>query len=746
MRLWLIAALAALLLGTTAEAQRVAIRTGEHDGFTRLVLTLPQAGEWRLSRASDGYALALGPGRPEFDLSDVFRLIPRTRLADIRTDPADGRLLLRIACLCHARPVELRRGLLVIDLRDGPPPASSPHERDDRGNLLPVLNDPRGAMTGADGGRPGPSVPRDGFPDWRDAAIARANGRPEPAREPDPDQSASAQVRPDRPPAGNWQDRLIAELARGATRGVVDIAPLPSPPDPTDAARPERTNILPQIRIGDGPIPAGSLSQPDTGAMTAAGDPCLPDDLLDVAAWGDPAPVAQAMGPLTRAIMAEFDQLDVIAASRGAQYLLHLGFGAEARQLVDLAGPSMPGFDMMAALTWIVDGAVPPAANTAFEGMAGCDTSAALWSLLSVPPERPVTMLRETAVLRAFSALPLHLRRHLGPEVARRLIAAGKVDAAGAVRDAILRAPGDPGAAVRLMSIDIDSANGTPPAEQDLAGLRSQPGLAGLRATVLSLDAVVASGTEPDANLLTAAEAMLREYQGTAEVLELSRALAGAQGAAGDWQRALDLAVGSPAAEAEVWGLLAARAGNGAFLTHALRRPADLPRALPAATDHAIGRRLLEIGFPREAMPWLDPARRRNGQQGLDDRLLMAQALLADGAGREAIDMLTGLGTTEAEAIRTRAILALNAAVSAETTLSPEDKAVLARRAGNWETVAQIGPDVWREAASLLTPPPPRVDDGAGPLAQGRAMRDESAAARARIDDLLDASRLADPL
>jgi hypothetical protein len=727
----------AALLTTAAQAQRVTIRTGEHDGFTRLVLTLPQPGDWRVTRAENGYAVAVGTGRPDYDLSDVFRLIPRTRLAAIRTDPADGRLRLDIGCRCHAWAVELRRGLLVIDLRDGPPPPTSPYELDDLGNRMAAVRDrnarsPRPA--GATGIRPA-TADRPQVYDWRTAAIARArDSTPYPAEPRQIEgQPMTLSLEPvARPAARDWRETLINELGRGATRGVVDLAPAPAmPKNSAGAAMP-----WPQVRIGDGPLPAGTADDPDPGLMTAAGDSCIPDEALDLSAWGDPGPVAQVIGPMTRNLMGEFDRLETAATERAAQYMLYLGFGAEARQLLVLAGQDLPEAGVLGALSHILDGTVPPADYPALAGMTGCDTAAALWSLLALPSGLASVRLNENAVLRAFSALPLHLRRYLGPEVADGLLSAGKTEAARAVRDAILRAPGDAGAAVMLMSLGIDQSAGASLSESNLAPLRGAPGPTGLQATILSLEADLAADRTTAPAVLTAAEALLREYRGTQDAADLSRALAAAQAAAGDLRRAFELADGRDEAEAGVWAILAKTGGDAALLEYGLRAAADLPGGLSPETDRAMARRLLTLGFPREAMAWIAPARRRSGLQDHEDRMLMAEALLADRDARKAAAVLGGIDTPAAEALRARALLLLNASTPDGP---PQDQAIIARRTARWDIVAATGEGVWRNAAALI--PAPMVVDG-GPMAQGRALQEESATARATIAGLLEASRL----
>lgn len=721
-----------ILAGVTgaAQAQRVAIRTGEHEGFTRLVLTLPQAGNWRVMRTEQGYAVAIGTGRPDYDLSEVFRLIPRTRLADIRTDTETGRLNLTIACQCHAWPVELRRGLLVIDLRDGPPPAASPHEVDAAGRRVAALHSPTQPRPEQ------PALPGAVGYDWRNAALAAAAARTTPPLQPAPPAAAA----PDgtaRPVPGDWRDGLIAELGRAATRGVIELAPVP--PRPAGPVAQVPPAMLPQVRIGDGPLPVGRPDAPDPGLMTAQGNPCIPDAALDLSSWGDPAPVAQMIGPLTRAVSGEFDRPDLAAIERGTQYLLYLGFGAEARQLLALAGGEGSDRPTERALSHILDGTEPPDADAAFSGMAGCDTAAALWSVLSRPSGMAPARLREDAVLRAFSALPLHLRRHLGPGLADRLLSAGLTDAARAVRDAILRAPGDAGAAVALMSVGIDQATGTPTSAQNLEGLRNAPGDAGLRATILSLEAEVAAGRVPALALLTAAEALLREYRGTAEAAALARSLAAAQAAAGDFPRALDLAGTDPGARATIWSLLASRGGDADILTHAVRRATDLPPDLPQDINRALARRLISQGFPDEAILWLSPERQPQRAQEAEDRLLTAEAFLASRDARGALAALSGADSAPARALRLRALTMLKATDVLPDDMPTSDRAVLARHTGQWDIVAATDQAPWRDAAALLSLP--EMAEG-GTLARGRALRDESAAARTVIQGLLQVSRL----
>ena len=112
--------LAALLsLPCLASAQSIRVRSGEHETFSRIVIALPKPSPWSLMREGEGYRLDMA-AKPQLDISRVFDLIPRRRIADIRKTP--GGLRLSLGCECHAVATEMRPGLIVLDVTDGPAP------------------------------------------------------------------------------------------------------------------------------------------------------------------------------------------------------------------------------------------------------------------------------------------------------------------------------------------------------------------------------------------------------------------------------------------------------------------------------------------------------------------------------------------------------------------------------------------------------------------------------------------------
>ena len=83
--LWLVAFL--VVGATTSDAQEIPVRSGAHDGFTRLVVHLPRRVEWQLNGTGRERRLSFGKDGMRFDLRSVFARIDGRRLAAVRQPP-----------------------------------------------------------------------------------------------------------------------------------------------------------------------------------------------------------------------------------------------------------------------------------------------------------------------------------------------------------------------------------------------------------------------------------------------------------------------------------------------------------------------------------------------------------------------------------------------------------------------------------------------------------------------------------
>lgn len=740
-----------------AAAEQVSVQSGEHDDFTRLVLDFAAPVGWQLTRTESGYRLALGRPDMRFDLSDVFRLIPRDRLSSIWADPETGALMLGIGCACHAFPFELRADVLVIDLRDGPAPSGSSFEVGADGRAMPpvaarIPARPRGRPETVAAGVEKPGQPRYNWLEQAGTGMAAAEFPallPSLPSLPLPKDDASSLLSAAEGGSA-LRDELLRQISNGAARGTVELAPNQpksrhSPPG--GVAR----DPLSQIRIGgDAGVDPAAGDRPDH-SLTAEGMRCLPDAAVDLGSWGDEAPVADAIGPRTGALFGEFDRVDRVAAETAVKYLLHLGFGVEAQILIETLPIDGSDAALWLALAAVADGDL--ATGGALAGMEICDSSVSLWALLSRPDLTRGEPVQTGAVLRAFSALPPHLRRHLGPTLAGRFLARGDAATVRAIRDAILRPGGDPGPAVRLMEAELHAAAGNGPDTAALVSLQSAPGRTAAAATIAATLAIVAEGGTIDMAMLTATEALLREYKGAEEEPALRHALALAQATQGNFDAAFALLPEEDSGRADLWALLADRGPEAALLTHAL--PGGTAQVLKVAPDtrQRMARRLIDAGFPDAALDWLNAGTAQEREVPDDYLLLAAEAELRRRDARAAIGLLAAVEGPEATRLRNQALLQLGTPeplkrVQADASAAEGQRQQAARMALDWASVAAGGEDVWRDAAALVTDvappddtsqdtPPPQATP---PLARAKELLAQSVATRKALQDLMDAT------
>ena len=719
--LWLV-----VLLPGAALAQPVQVTSGEHDGFTRLVLDYGAVTDWQVGRTSDGYEVRLTESRPTYDLTGVYDLIGRGRLASVWVDPANGTLWIGIGCACHAQPFEFRPGIVVIDLKDGPPPKSSAFEVALNGEALRTFAPRPAPRPRARPDRPSlAGLPAGGIStyDWTDVLLGSGAQKG--------DTPVADRLPRTNPNLQPLRDVLVQQLIRGAAQGVIDMAHTKPTGDRLPQTDPVRVRLgdLPGVRVaGDADAPKG---------MTASGATCVADDRLDIGNWGDDRPVTEQMPEAMEGLMGEFDTPDPEAELRAVRFLLFICFGAEARQILTQIATGQPDATVLTSLAHILDDG--PDLQPAFTGMSACDTAAAMWSLLGDPAPARGDALDRAAVLRTFSGLPVHLRRLLGPPLTDRFLALGDDAAAKSVRDAILRAPGDAGVDVALMEARMDLHAGDPSqAEQRLEPLITNAGPATAEALIAHVTTNLAKRTPVDPAQITALEALLHERKNTPDAARFAVALTQARALAGDFDQAFaDLAT-VPEAARDVWALLAEIGPKSALLSHAVRPPGLFPTvAAPVAAQ--LARRLSDLGFAEPAATWLQ-------QVPKADTDLAARVALQSKDARTALNLLAGTDDPELAPLRSQALtqLADEAALADMHAANGEEDARwrAVGRGRDWAQLAASGPQPWQPLAAVAIGAPPDAAEfpPPGDLAQGHALLQSSAETREQIEALLAAT------
>lgn len=705
---------------SAAEAQAVRVTAGEHDDFTRVVLQFPAAVEWQVGRSDEGYELRVEGMTPRYDLSRAFDLIPRDRLASLWADPESGALRVGVACACHALPFALRPDTVVIDLRDGAPPPEWGFEVGFDGRRRPPLSEnPAVVATRNHPEERAPVVLGDSVRpalDWFDT-VSGAPAAPAALPMPDP-QVDGGQLRA-------LRETLTENFARAATQDLVDPVEkiAPSGEGEGEGEGGGGAPAMANVRLGAGLDVRPALE--DAPDLASDGQICPEDETLAVQDWGDARPIHEQMADGTASLAGEFDRTQPDALYRAVRFQLFLGFGAEARGLMRAFDGPLPDAPLWEALSRLVDG--EPDADGAFKGLAGCDGPAALWATVA-DPSLSLAGVNTQALLRAFSALPPHLRTGIGPPLAERFIAAGDRVTAQALSDALLRPSGtDDARRTALMEVrfrmDAGDLGG---ADAALAPLVADPGPLAADILATRIDLAALTGAPVDGATVTALEAMLSEAGGE-DAIVLRRALVLGHAMSGAFDEAFRLLPESPATRADLWRVLAEKGPDEALLHHALTADAAERAEIAVDTRRRVAERLLTLGFPEATQAWA----------GADDPLLSARAALLLGQPAQVLQILGPADGDEARKLKAEALLQVDseAAVPEFGALGDTEAEQRAARLANaWPELAAKGAGPWRKVAEALATP----DAPDQTLARSRALADSAAETRAAIENLLE--------
>lgn len=702
-----------------AAAAPVVVKSGEHDGFTRLVLEYQRPVDWQVGRTDDGYVLRIANDTPLYDLSETFKVIGKSRLAGISADANSGALNLAIACACFAIPFEFRPGIVVIDLRDGKPPKGSSFEEP----LAPAEGE--SSEVSETSTAPGPRY------NWQAAALEQLRGGAPPLN---PTRSFAPPSNID-PSLQPLREALLHQISRGAAQGVVDMAKLQHEASPP---------ILPKTgidtaRIGLGELPGLSMSNglPDHQELNAEGAGCIESERLDVASWGDDSPIFEQIANYNAHLIGEFDRPDPKALQHAVQFQIFIGFGAEASQLLRAFPNVLPDAELFQSMAQLVDGRADQ--HSAFIGQESCDSRSALWAILAQPDLTASQHVNTNAAFLAFSGLPIGLRRDLGPVLADRFMMIGANDAAARVRDAILRAPGGAGPDASLLSAKIELHQGdAAKAEATLEQMVADSGPGTSAALVAMVDARIAQDLPIAPDMVAALEAIVIEQSGSAAAPAAIRALLLAKAASGDMDGAFALLSEVSEAEPQLWRILSFLGTDDAILAHAVREPEAPSPNLSGETAAKLAERLLNLGMADSALHWIP-------DESQADPVLLARIQIQRHDGRAALRALTGQDSAAALQLRATAMQQLGDDAAAAQIYAQADARADEQRAmgnaGDWAGIASHGTGPWQQLASQL---PPRSQPEAvptvetGPLAAGQQIIDRSTATRESIAALLN--------
>lgn len=661
------------------------VTTGEHSDFTRLVVTLSEESDWRLGRVSDGYTLSVNQQDLEYDLRKAFTRIPKTRLADVRQVPQTSDLHIVAACPCYVTAFAFRSNVIVIDIRVGAPPADSVFEE-------PLISF---AAAKPSPTNPVPSISEPGAEialDW----TGRLNVSPKPAK---PGRDLMPQL-----PAG-FRETIVEQLGSAASQGLVTLEST----KPREAKEPPATatSVQPMVDTPFRVMTEAGMEMRLGGSLDqepALQEECLPGDAVDLAAWGktDQNP-ADTLSGIHRMLVTDADHLPEDQLANAAKQYLYLGFGAEARLALAAITTPKPQHSALSDMGFIMDGA--QLAQSAFNGMEGCESSAALWAVLARDHLRPSEPIASGAIVQAFSTLPYHLRELLGARLIDRLLEQGDESSARMIRDTIRRTTEQAPPAMQLAEAQLEMRENRPEAARvALQAASAAPGPDEAAALVALIDMDFTAKQSVPADRIEMLETLIAQNRGQQIENELKRALVLAYALSGEFGLAKQALENAPAATEGFWALMAQRGSDADILDLAFSPPPEQTE-IDAPSVLAIAQKLRVLGFPEQTLEWLGVPRTDLATLPDTTRLTIAEAQLAIFQPREAMATISGLDE-RANSVRVKALRAMGQLEEAMGLLRDNADAVdelvlLQQTTQQWQALASQGQGTWTEAATL---------------------------------------------
>ncbi|MGD9917151.1 MAG: hypothetical protein AB7U46_03975 [Paenirhodobacter sp.] len=743
MRLHLLLILVLIGLAAPATAQQISVKSGEHADFSRLVFMFPRGTAWNLEPVDGGLRLTT-PGKSfRYDVSQVFRLIPRDRVNAITPDFADSAVMIATPPNVRPQTFQLQNGALVLDLRDGtgetaamataPPAAYRPPRQEDHLDLY-----------------------------WR--GIAPPSGMDSEPQVPteQPDILLFAPKARD-PRVEQAETELLAQLGRAASQGLITMQIPPKAAEQSaaetfaeDAALPtEKNGLAPHIALhSETVVDRDTAAQWPGTELSNSGTVCLPDADFDLKAWLDETPAGEQISAARRDLVGEFDRPRRDAIRRLGRIYVALGFGAESRALYHSFGIS-PDTDPGTMLIADLLDEKPVSSQNPILTMTNCDGKVALWSLLAhtAPPAR--TDVNFGAVMRGFGALPIHMRERFGPDLIERLIGMGATDLARTARASLSRAPGDHGEALDMMNADIDLSEGkTRDAEHRLEKVSQTDTVHAPEALIKYAETRLSGGLPLDQGTIDNIGAIAHELDGTETGWRLIRTQILGLASIGSYPAAfaqLDKWPGETEPELrqktlrDLYDLLAKVPDDTLFLTSYFARLTEAQASqLPDTLQLTLADRLSKLGFAKPANDILS-AQVKATTAG---KLSLARAALADNDAAAALVYLDGIDSQEAAHLRGQALGMLGEHFDAMGAFehSGDQNAALAEawRSGDWTTVASKGTESQRKLlelyeldAATAAPLPSGTSEEDGLLRRSTDLLAQSAAERNALEQLL---------
>ncbi|SDX29137.1 hypothetical protein SAMN05444358_104178 [Ruegeria halocynthiae] len=698
-----------IAIGTNASAQALRVRSGEHEGYTRIVVQVPPGTGWVLDQTQTSAHLSIAIDEATYDTTAVFNRLSGNRLKSLKQSEPGAALEMTFGCECVATAFLYRQTMVVIDITPGKfiPKAET---------VVPTHSFQSQNVTASD---PLPiEIPATELA----LPLLRLSHQ-------------------------NFEDHLTSRILQSADREVVDLELAGVGRRHSNGFGPLLTaeELAPNLRLSsvlDDVQGLNNLAIPQLDAKPE----CITDSELAFETWSGTQPLPMQVSALRVGLFQEFDRVDRVQVLKLAKLYTYYGFGAEALQALALLPDTTAEQRRLSAIASVMDGLAVPASNP-FEGQQRCNGFASFWALLTEGTLQPEADLN--AIERSFGRLPRHLRHQIGSDLAEILVSAGRLEASRRILRAVERVLEVKPVDVTLTEARIaDAAGEADTAESLLIDVISAPdaateaplALAHLiqkrwsdRGAISPRDLGLAASYAREFRnselgpMMTRAHilamALSQDFDGALKRLENA-------GESGEWRLSRD----------QVYQLLAERADDITFLRHVLGLGDSARNALAVETALSLADRLAKLGFSAQAHALAD----RPQDQGLryERAQLRARAALMNDRPRQALLEIADDKSDTALQLRAQAMMQTQDFEAAALTLREAGKTEAADRY-SWlagsddadEGVTNVFTNLARIRATLTQP----IERQPGrPLADAAALLRQSANARGQIADMLE--------
>lgn len=732
------------LLTGFASANPIVVRSGNHDGFTRLVMQLPPEVQWEVSSVPGRQTLSFLGYEGGFDISRVFDFIPRDYLKEIAAYPS--KLELELACNCETEFFIEKGSFLVVDIIDGPPLSVNvlrtgvAHTR-----VRPQSNFAFGELLWQN---------RNGDEDQ--VLVARKEQDVEP-NSGNPNAAGLSPQEADTVKATHR--RLLKSVADATSRGIVE----PSTPrldavkksavperqpqifDSSDQTDSTIRNEVSHLRVTNSRDLPEYVEDVD---LMSSGVVCAEADAVNVPSWGGASDFHQQVSTLRRSLYSEIGRLDENIAVDLARTYVFFGFGAEAKETLRLSENLVFEHPALMDLADIVDFGF--AGNPRFvHKYSDCDSDLALWSILAAKTFANDQIANDNAALRALAKLPSHLRDFLAPILSQRFAKMGKTDAASiALRRLNLdERESVPNAELAKAHIENSSGN-TASATKILSDLSNTNSIESPEALILYVENKRTNLAPIEANVALLTDAYAFELQDSPLGYELFRTNVVASALSGQFEKAFEIIRTSLSdqsvedkgeLQSTVFAALGENASDVEFLDIVFEHFPDNSNAMQLSSVLAVAKRMQSLGFANDAAKMLVDI--DDNYKDLETKLLEAEVYLDLKKPDKTLEILHTISGRDADVIRAQALLRIGENARAFQLFQAANMSETAKRAAwladEWVELTPQQSATFSGIRNLAEAAidPVSVEDGM--VSATQTALDESASARAIVTDLL---------